>query len=204
LEHGTFESSIVQHHETPLELLGGSSIYIEVYHPDKSLLTASENAHRFPMELSHLSNEVSVIDLPMENGRVRLLSYPAVREGKIVGYVQVGASLHAIDMTHVRLRNLLWSVSLLGLLVALVGGWLIASSALEPVTHMAQAARAVALSGNFSQRLPVSGTRDELAKLAVTFNGMLASLEMVYEQQRRLIDDASHELRAPLTSLLLN
>jgi signal transduction histidine kinase len=46
--------------------------------------------------------------------------------------------------------------------------------------------------------------RDELTTLATTFNGMLANLENAYQQQKRFIADASHELRAPITSISCN
>jgi two-component system, OmpR family, sensor histidine kinase MprB len=46
--------------------------------------------------------------------------------------------------------------------------------------------------------------KDELGRLAVAFNTMLAALEESVEAQRRLVSDASHELRTPLTSLRTN
>jgi signal transduction histidine kinase len=46
-----------------------------------------------------------------------------------------------------------------------------------------------------------TGGRDELAQVMETFNEMLASLESATEAQRRFVADASHELRAPLTTI---
>jgi signal transduction histidine kinase len=46
--------------------------------------------------------------------------------------------------------------------------------------------------------------RDELATLAATFNQMLANLEESYQRQQRFVADASHELRAPITSIRCN
>jgi len=45
---------------------------------------------------------------------------------------------------------------------------------------------------------------DELGRLARSFDGMLAALEMSLRSQRQLVADASHELRTPLTSLRTN
>src|SRR5205085_7784437 len=51
------------------------------------------------------------------------------------------------------------------------------------------------------RRLPVPPTDDEVGRLAVTLNAMLASLERGRERERRFLADASHELRTPLTAL---
>jgi two-component system sensor histidine kinase MprB len=57
--------------------------------------------------------------------------------------------------------------------------------------------------GDLSQRIEVGG-RDELSRLAASFNTMLAALEDSTRAQRQLVADASHELRTPLTSLRTN
>ena len=82
--------------------------------------------------------------------------------------------------------------SLLAGLSALV----IAHRALAPVAEMsAQAARIGAT--NLNERLPVANERDELGRLAMVINDLLARLETSFEQQRRFMADASHELRTP-------
>jgi two-component system sensor histidine kinase MprB len=48
------------------------------------------------------------------------------------------------------------------------------------------------------------GRRDELGRLAGTFNAMLGALQRSLEAQRRLVSDASHELRTPLASMRIN
>ena len=52
--------------------------------------------------------------------------------------------------------------------------------------------------------MPVPPNRDELNRLAMTFNEMLGSLEQAYQAQQRFVGDASHELRAPLTAIQAN
>jgi signal transduction histidine kinase len=50
-----------------------------------------------------------------------------------------------------------------------------------------------------NERLPVQNARDELGYLASTFNSLLERLERSFEQQRRFMADASHELRSPVS-----
>jgi len=95
------------------------------------------------------------------------------------------------------------------LLVPLVVGaaglatWLAVGSALEPVDRLRAAADGVAdVRGPQAPVLPVATTGDELERLAVTLNRMLARLHTADERQRVFVADAAHELRSPLASAL--
>jgi heavy metal sensor kinase len=79
-------------------------------------------------------------------------------------------------------------------------GWVIAGAALRPVERMRVEAAAISASEP-GRRLPVPGTRDELARLGETLNRMLERLEQALERERRFVDEASHELRTPLANL---
>jgi two-component system, OmpR family, sensor kinase len=86
------------------------------------------------------------------------------------------------------------------LLLAILGAYALTGAALRPVEAMRRRAGAVTASTP-GQRLPVPPARDELSRLAVTLNDMLARLEAALEHERRFVDDASHELRTPLALL---
>lgn len=141
---------------------------------------------------------------PNTGERTRLYGLPVVSNGVLQGYLETGQSLADLDHSLERLRTLLTFGSLAGLMASLLGGWAIAGGALRPVATMAESARAIATSRGFSRRLPRIDRRDELGQLAETFNEMLESLDEAYRTQQRFIADASHELRAPLTSILGN
>lgn len=81
------------------------------------------------------------------------------------------------------------------LVCAGTGGFFLASRGLRPVGDMA--ARAMEISAStLHERLPVSGG-EELTGLARVVNALLDRLEAAFEQQRRFMADASHELRTP-------
>src|SRR4051812_42357092 len=79
------------------------------------------------------------------------------------------------------------------LLVTGVVGHRVARAALDPVERMRR--RASSESAHASFRLPVPDGDDELARLARTLNELLARVQAGVERERRLIADASHELR---------
>lgn len=92
-------------------------------------------------------------------------------------------------------------------LLSLLGAYLLARVALRPVDAVVSSAREITES-DLSRRLPVANPKDEIGRLATTFNGLLARLEAAFARreealvrQRRFAADASHELRTPLTSI---
>ena len=90
-----------------------------------------------------------------------------------------------------------------GVVLALLLGTAIAGLVLRPVRRLTAAAESLATTRDFGRRIPVEG-RDELSRLAVSLNTVLAALQSSQLAQRQLIADASHELRTPLTSLRTN
>jgi len=117
----------------------------------------------------------------------------------VVAVAQLSPTTHALA----RIRFWILLIGGLGVLgaAALAAG--VATLALRPVRRLTAAAETVAATGDLSERVDVGG-EDELGRLAVRFNSMLAALEESVGRQRRLVADASHELRTPLTAARTN
>jgi two-component system, OmpR family, sensor histidine kinase MprB len=126
------------------------------------------------------------------------------------GAVQLARSLESVDDTLADLRLVLFGVFAGGALLAAVTARALAQRVLAPVARLDDAAAHVAETEDLTRRIEVSG-EDELADLSRRFNAMMARLERsrveldeAHSEQRRLIADASHELRTPVTSLRTN
>ena len=132
----------------------------------------------------------------------------ATGNGPVIGLLVVAKSLDDVDDTLLSLRTLLLLIGVVTLVGTLIASWLIATRVLHPLTEIAATARAIAIStargtrlGNLNHRVRQPRGDDEMAQVVDTFNEMLTSLESATQVQRRFVADASHELRAPLTTI---
>ena len=115
---------------------------------------------------------------------------------QIATLVNVGSELD-------RLGIVLGAVALIGVLLAVVLGWLVAQTALVPLNALTDTVEDLAGTTDVTRRLSPGGP-DELGRLRRTFNRLLEALEFSRRAQVQLVVDASHELRTPLTSLRTN
>jgi two-component system, OmpR family, sensor kinase len=132
-------------------------------------------------------------------GTARLLVVPT-SEGKSRVFVVVGASLAGRSAVLSRLMLFLLIGGPTALALAAAAGWGLAGAAFRPIERMRSEAEAISLSEP-DRRLPVSPTRDEVARLGTTLNSMLDRLQGSIAKERRFMDEASHELRTPLSIL---
>ena len=116
------------------------------------------------------------------------------------GVLVVARSLRQREETLHHVFRVLLIAGPLGLLLATMGGYLLAAAALRPVESMRRRASVISAE-TVAARLPVPRARDEIRRLAETLNGMLTRLETSFAHERRFVADASHELRTPLALL---
>jgi signal transduction histidine kinase len=115
--------------------------------------------------------------------------------------VLVGADTQPTEDTVADVAQLLAGLGPLVVVVAALATWGLVGRSLRSVEQIrARVARIGA--GDLSQRVPIPPTGDEIARLAVTMNQMLARVQAGQRAQRRFVGDASHELRSPLTTIL--
>jgi two-component system sensor histidine kinase MprB len=117
--------------------------------------------------------------------------------------VQVARPVDEVDRSLHRLGFILIVVTVSGVGLAAGLGALVARAAVAPVRRLTEATEHVTSTTDLTQRIEAGG-RDELARLATSFNAMLEALATSLASQRQLVADASHELRTPLTSIRTN
>ncbi len=101
-------------------------------------------------------------------------------------------------------RNTVRTALLVGgpLLLLVVGGvtWWIVGQALRPVEDIRAEVERIS-ARELDRRVPDAPGGDEVARLATTMNSMLDRLQRSQDRQRRLVSDASHELRSPVAAI---
>ncbi len=141
----------------------------------------------------------SLRDRTVHGTRLRVLTLGAGPRGAVL----VALPLTEVDHELSRLELLLVAIGLAGIALAAALGILVARTALAPIARFTKRTERVTGDLDLSQRLEVSG-RDELARLAESFNATLDALARSVGVQRQLIADAGHELRTPIASLRAN
>ncbi len=119
------------------------------------------------------------------------------------GALQVAAPLAGVNLQLSHLGLALLLVALVALALAVVLGLLASRAAVGPLNDLTATIEELAQTMDVSRRLEPGGP-DELGRLRRAFNRLLQALEASRESQHRLVVDASHEFRTPLTSLRTN
>jgi two-component system OmpR family sensor kinase len=154
--------------------------------------------------------EVSAIYAPSSNISAGRLSteHPVNIRAQLIGVLLVAKSLHDSSMTMMSLQELLLLTGAIMLIIFVGCGWAVIGYALRPLSDLVNTASSIAAEtargkrvGNLSQRVKRPEEDSEMVKVIDAFNDMLTSIEDSTTVQRRFIADASHELRAPLTTI---
>ncbi len=117
--------------------------------------------------------------------------------------VTVSRSLVEVDHNLARLRWLLVFICLGGIGAAAILGALVSGRAVAPLRRLTETTERIVETGDLSERTGQRG-RDEISRLSIRLDELLAGLESSLRTQRQLVADASHELRTPITTLRAN
>jgi two-component system OmpR family sensor kinase len=188
---------------------GGRQVWVEVRDKDGRILARSDSlrARLLPgttaRERALREGAASYADDALGDEPIRLYAAPLAATGGPAagGTVVVASSMGDIEDIFGSLRE---AIALAALAAALLGGLIatvLTARGLRPLRRLAIGARAISEAPDMGRRLPAAATHDEVGELSDALNRMLDALDHAREAERRLLADASHELRTPVTSL---
>ena len=176
-----------------------SDVNAMLVNPGRSIYTANQQGQTLPVgqpEKAVIRGELFMSRRTVGDQRVLAIHLP--NDSSLL----ISKSLQPTNEVMNKLKWVLLAVGGIGVVIAAVAGGTVARTGLRPVGRLTEAAERVARTDDL-RPIPVFGS-DELARLTEAFNAMLNALAESRERQARLVADAGHELKTPLTSLRTN
>jgi heavy metal sensor kinase len=184
-----------------LQLHSDRDWFVEIYDPATQYRWASSNlpAKLPPPDLSAGSRRL------FDYGEFRIIEVPAgvpLAEGqpRLALNVRSGCSLAPLKEDIALLNRIMVLASSLIILLAPLGGFILAGRATRPIAWIISTAARLQ-PRNLNERLPIRGAGDELDQLSQTINGMLDRIASYIARNQEFVADAAHELRSPLAAI---
>ncbi len=147
--------------------------------------TGVDNARGQWVDFVQRDSDTPVRGMWLPVGSFRLLVGRDIRELTAIRQLLRRASFYGITLT---------------LVLALIGGVLLALSAERRLAELNRTTRQI-MAGDWSRRAPLKGSDDEHDELAQNINAMLDQIENLLEGMRHVGDSVAHDLRGPITRL---
>ncbi len=180
-----------------------TNVYFQLWERNTGLRLASASISqlREPMSpLDRLPGKPVYRTTSIDETPIRVLSVPLSAGNRLVGSLQVGASIAIVEATQKTLLTVLMigTISAMGLSALAVS--LATYQALASLGRATDVALQITRADDLSRRIPYQGPpADEVGQLISAFNQTLGQLESLFDTQRRFVADVGHELRTPLT-----
>jgi two-component system, OmpR family, sensor kinase len=185
----------------PLDMT--SNAYVQVWGPDGKIIATSPSIGTLTQSLDPAGLSIGTTnyeDSYLNGAHLRVLSVPLKYGKRMIGTLQVGASLSVVDATRSNLLSVMLIIAIIAVLMAGIGSWVVLGRALSPLESITETVDQINRADDLSRRIPVQEQHeDEIGDLVVSFNQTLERLESLFTSQQRFLADVSHEFRTPLT-----
>jgi two-component system, OmpR family, sensor kinase len=132
-----------------------------------------------------------------KKAQFRVYTRPVIEDGKVVYMVQSAGPIDLISIASGSLMVILFILLPLTIILAGIPGVLLAGLTLKPVNSMINTLKQITAE-NLKLKIHIPDTKDEVRRLAETFNDMIDRLDRSFSSQQNFIKDISYELKAPL------
>jgi signal transduction histidine kinase len=175
-------------------------VFVQFFDNNNKLIDKSPNLKGFQLSFYKADKDNQFVDSFLNNQPIRQIQIPLFDKHKKVGYLFVAMSLDEATMILTNLRNTLYIVFPLILIVLFFTARLIAGRSIKPIQIITKTSSRIT-KDNLKERIILPQNKDELYVLSKTINDLLERIENAVEREKQFTSDASHELRTPLTIL---
>ena len=183
-------------HDNPVSLPNEKII---IYNYKDTLLFTTDEEETIRVDTALLDRIRLEDELRFSQGDYEVLGF--LFKGEYDRFVVIAAATDIYG--YKRLRNLafiLLIVFSISIVIVSISGWIYAGRALQPIAAVVDRVSEISIA-SLNLRVDEGNSKDEIARLAQTFNSMLSRLETSFTTQKNFIANASHELRTPLTAI---
>ena len=144
----------------------------------------------------HVAKE-ELYETSPESDRLILFRKPLEVKG-FKGTVEIVRNTESFDSLIQQIFTIMIGTSMAAVVLSFIGGRFISFQLLKPINMIIRTMKKIKENG-LRERVPVTSQHDEIAELGVMFNGLMDNLERSFQQQQQFVEDASHELKTPLS-----
>jgi len=171
--------------------------FIIIYNNRNEILYSSDAAPVIRLNANLLSEIRMRKEVTYREGKFEVLGFFFNGQHDRFTVVAAATDVYGLDAIH-NLRNVILITFLVSMILVIILGWIFAGRVLRPISEIVKQVSNIT-EINLSRRLDEGNKRDELSRLAQTFNRMLGRLQSAFVAQKNFIANASHEIKTPIT-----
>lgn len=171
--------------------------YILIYDGNDNILYNSEPIQKIPVDSSLIADIRKKKEIQFAYSEFEIVGFLFKDGNQTYTIVAAATDVYGLDALD-NLKKMLFVIFLISVVLVSLLGWFFSGRVLSPIAKTVDDMGRIT-EINLSQRLDEGNGRDELAKLAITFNKMLSRLQSAFSSQKTFIANASHEIKTPIT-----
>ncbi|MBI0575952.1 HAMP domain-containing protein [Neobacillus cucumis] len=171
---------------------------IRVYDQKGEVVVSDKNGNFTVLEPTPI--KTSLIEKISAEGKEAIVARSPIKGSNFEGTIEIVRQLNNYQKM---MDHFFWVMTVFGvaaILFSAISGFFLARQLLTPVRDLTDAMKRIKENG-FQGRMEVYKQKDELTELTNVFNKMMDEIETSFLQQKQFVEDASHELRTPVSIL---
>lgn len=172
-------------------------VFLQITNSVGTIIEKSENLKTQNLIFNYKVLKSKETDFKLSGKSVRQIQVPLYFQNKVNGYLIVAVSMEEAILIIDKLRNILYILFPIVLLVLFLIAQFIAGRSIKPINSIITTSNAIT-NDNLKSRIELPRNKDELFILSQTINNLLDRIENTIEREKQFTSDASHELRTPL------